>query len=232
MNAEMKNSYDLKQECEVMDSLRYENIGRLYGYIVNKSMTCLVMELAHRGSLYDVLHNFEKFPSLAWRQRLDIGLGIIRGLFYLHTLVPPIIHRDLKSLNVLIRQDWSVFLSDFGTAREANTKTQIAGTAAWMAPELSSMETPSQTTPAIDIFSFGMIMFEILTRGIPFQGKLPNQIILAIARGNRPVVPDEVAASAPKNYISLMERCWDQEGVKRPTAKQVLEEWKLLVSRS
>src|SRR5689334_10579054 len=114
----------------------------------------MVMELAELGSLYDVLKNKTKYPHLSWQRLLSIARDIVRGLIYLHNRSPPILHRDLKSLNVLLHEHWAAFIADFGLARLKLTSQTVGtkgiGSFPWMAPEMHEMD--EITTPAVDIF--------------------------------------------------------------------------------
>jgi len=154
----------------------------------------------------------------------------LKGLMYLHDRESPILHRDLKSLNVLLRKDWSAFITDFGSAR-IQIATQIIGTKGvgsvpWMAPEMNVPD--AITTTAIDIFSFGMIMYELLMREIPFgiEKWTSSQISVSISHGLRPKIGEEKEyesmKNCPKGYQELMKECWDQDPLKRPRLKIVL----------
>jgi len=185
------------------------------------------MELASRGSLYKILQD-KSIPDLEWSLRLSIALNIAMGLHCLHTNQPIILHRDLKSLNVLLRSDWSAFISDFGFARYtslAEMTTSVLGTPSWMAPEM--FQSDVNATSAVDIYSFGMILYELLTRKIPFQIEKEKRIKFDVKLGNRPVIPnvDECKSvmGCTEDYLRLMKDCWNQDPVKRPNAKSIIE---------
>jgi len=222
---------EVSTECGVMRKLHHPNLSRLFAYSLDKQHRCLIMELAERGSLYNVLQDKKTYPIIAWKRRLDIGIDIAKGLLCLHSRPKPIVHRDLKSLNVLIRHFWGAFICDFGFARIKETNDQNinskGGSPPWMAPELS--EEDSIITPAIDIFSFGMVMYELLTRETPFgiEKLSRNRITIAISNGKRPLVPNDTnmypsTQNIPKGYMDLMYECWDQDAENRPIISNLL----------
>ena len=98
------------------------------------------MELAELGSLYHVLQNHTKYPDLIWKTRVSIASDIAKGVNFLHTQSPPVIHRDLKSLNALLRSNWTAFIVDFGLSRvKADSQslgTKHLGSSAWMARDV------------------------------------------------------------------------------------------------
>lgn len=202
------------------------------------SSACLVMELAELGDLYSILKDKRKYPDLSWERRIRIAIDTIKGLICLHYRNPPILHRDMKSLNVLLRKDWSAFICDFGFARIKETTdslgTKDKGTGLWMAPEMHQKDVIS--SPALDVYSFGMVMFELLTRQIPFYFdglSSTGQVIVAISRGDRPKIPSEEECPSvkdcPTNYVELMQDCWDQDPAKRPRGKNILLRLELIL---
>jgi serine/threonine protein kinase len=146
--------------------LEHPNILRCFGGCVGKHL-CLITEFCDGGNLFDFLHR-SNFP-LNWEKKMTLCLGVAKGIRYLHGLTPPLIHRDLKSLNFLLKKDTEsgrvlVKISDFGTSTAADREymTAGAGTYHWMAPEVIRGEQHYSTTA--DIYSFGVILWEISTR--------------------------------------------------------------------
>jgi len=211
----------LHKECKINYRLHHNHVGRLFGFTLEPPNACMVMELGDLGSLYEILGNKDKFSDLPWTKRLSIAIDIAKGLIPLHLSQPPIFHRDLKSLNVLLRTNWSAFIIDFGLAKvkyESTKGTKGLGSYPWMAPEMFDEETT--LTAALDIYSFGMILYELLTREIPFKGLSPMQITRAISQGNRPVIPTDIRC--PEGYTKLMIDCWDEEPTKRPSLPNII----------
>ena len=113
--------------------------------------SALVLELAEKGSLYDVVRDPEILFN--WRKKVDMALQVASAMEYLHTY--GIIHRDLKSLNVLVMRDMTLKLTDYGTSRViSENMTQNVGTVAWIAPEVLESET---YTVKADVYSFGKL---------------------------------------------------------------------------
>ncbi|CAM6091839.1 unnamed protein product [Calypogeia fissa] len=134
-----------------------------------------------------------------------------RGMNYLHTRNPPVVHRDLKSVNLLVDGDWHIKVSDFGlamTKQSSYAYTQV-GTWGWMAPEV--LESSPYNEKA-DVYSFGIVLWELITREEPFKGYHPMQIMRAIDRGERPPIP----LSCPQLYKQLIVDCWHANPKCRP----------------
>ena len=181
---------ELKREAEIMIQLVFksDHIVAIKG-ICLESPYSLVMELMPKGSLYDLLHSNQELP---WAIRYQIALDAAWGLKDLHEY--KILHRDLKSLNILLDDRLRAKLADFGLAKvknETSSQSSVAkGTVLWMAPELFDDE-PKMTT-ASDIYSFGMVLWELLTRKLPYT-KANNQMVAArwIEKGIKEVIPNE-----------------------------------------
>ncbi|NXR90699.1 M3K12 kinase, partial [Hypocryptadius cinnamomeus] len=162
---------------------------------------CIIMEFCAQGQLYEVLRAGRKVtPSLL----VDWSMGIAGGMNYLH--LHKIIHRDLKSPNMLITYDDVVKISDFGTSKELidkSTKMSFAGTVAWMAPEVIRNEPVSEK---VDIWSFGVVLWELLTGEIPYKDVDSSAIIWGVG-SNSLHLP--VPSSCPDGFKVLLRQCWD-----------------------
>ncbi|RIB22040.1 kinase-like domain-containing protein, partial [Gigaspora rosea] len=180
----------------------------------------IVMNYAHGGSLKD---NLQKISRMSWKKRLFILNSIIFGLTGIHQL--RIVHKDLHSGNILMcnslneNDDWNISLiSDLGLSQPINKHSlkdeEICGVLPYMAPEVLR---ENSYTEKSDIFSFGMIMWEIAAGEPPFNN-LSHDINLSLVVGVRP----QIANSIPQFYASLIKRCWDMDPSKRPTAKELL----------
>lgn len=212
---------DFQREISLLCRLRHPHVVLFLGAVTAPPELCIVMEFASKGCLYAALHNSRIFVE--FKDALRWSEETARGMLYLHTRQPPIIHRDLKSGNLLLDAHWRVKISDFGLARirsHSMAQTQV-GTYAWMAPEV--LENKPYDLSA-DVYSYAIVMWECVTREEPFKGLHPMQIMRAIDRGDRPALPAGVAC-APA-FWNLLERCWEHDAASRPPFAQVLKELK------
>ncbi|NWH74494.1 M3K13 kinase, partial [Psilopogon haemacephalus] len=153
-----QNETDIKH----LRKLKHPNIIAFKGVCTQAPCYCIIMEYCAHGQLYEVLRAGRKVTP---RLLVDWSTGIASGMNYLH--LHKIIHRDLKSPNVLVTHTDAVKISDFGTSKELSdksTKMSFAGTVAWMAPEVIRNEPVSEK---VDIWSFGVVLWELLTGEIP-----------------------------------------------------------------
>jgi serine/threonine protein kinase len=178
----------------------------------------LLLELAANGSLFDCIHKARvKFtPRLQWR----IALQCAEAYAALHALKPPVIHRDIKSLNVLLDEDFHAKIADFGlaTAQDRRLHTMGIGTVLWMAPEVHSGG--DYSLPA-DVYSYGIMLWELWHHKIPYGNMNQSQVVLAVVTRN---VRPPVDATTPPAIAKLMSRCWDKDAAKRPTFAEVAKE--------
>ncbi|CAI7919636.1 unnamed protein product [Closterium sp. NIES-53] len=150
-------------EVLLLDKLRHPNLVRLVGYCAEKGEALLMYELCPNGSLDDVLFEPEEYV-LSWEQRVRIALDAAKGLAYLHE--SNIIHRDFKASNILLAEDYSARLTDFGMARagpdggETHISTRVMGTLGYLDP--TYMET-GRLTKKSDVYAFGVLLLELLT---------------------------------------------------------------------
>jgi serine/threonine protein kinase len=226
-----------KRELTVMVRCRHPNLVLFMGASTRVPPIRLLSEFCEGGTLFELLHN-RKNVELSWRQRVKILLDVAKGLNYLHNCKPVIVHRDLKSLNLLLSEkiddefDTPIMkIADFGMAKiKANVEstaaqmTANAGTYHWMAPEVLGGNSYNEK---VDIYSFGIVMFETLYREIPFEdtGLDGMKVAVAVSKGKRPNL-EFVPKSCPIDLVALMQTCWDQNPEKRPTMEQVIEKLK------
>jgi serine/threonine protein kinase len=149
---------------------------------------CILTEYVKQGSLKDLLIN----PSvkMPWKQRLSMLRSAALGINYLHSLEPVIVHRDIKPSNLLVDENWNVKVADFGFARikEENATMTRCGTPCWTAPEVIRGEKYSESA---DVYSYGIIMWEMLTRKQPFAGRNFMGVSLDVLEGRRPQIPSD-----------------------------------------
>ena len=217
----------------------------------------VILQFAAGGDLTHLLKNVAgsiiKFP---WKDRVLKAHDIAEGMKFIHS--KGFIHRDLKSENVLLDDKGRCLIADLGLAKKLErsdtvhssgaTKNHSAGeqkidhyqtnatmgkgTGPWMAPEVYQ----GVYGPSVDVFSFGCVMYELLTcrgpwtditSGKPmFDPNFPHLIIKAVIKGERPTVTEEESKHAPDGYVALMEKCWGTNPGKRPSWKVILSELK------
>jgi len=214
--AEFLSNWQL-DECQAMASLRHPNIVMFLGACTKPPNLCIILEYCSRGSLWEVLR--DQNTPLPWYLRCKIALDTARGMNYLHQFPVPILHRDLKSLNLLLDEALNTKIADFGWTRfKADIMTNKIGTYQWMAPEVISGE---QYSEQADVFSFGIILWELATRKPPYREKTGQQVAQEVVKsGLRPPLPKK----CPEQFLSLMQRCWDQSPDARPTFNRIIEE--------
>ena len=209
-------------EVEVLSRLKHPNIVQFLGASVVPPHLCLVEELVENGSLWNLLHS--ELPDMpppprpqSLMRTLDLAEEIASALSYIH---PTIVHRDLKSGNVLLDGEWHAKVADFGIARFKNNTYMTthgggAGTAAYMAPELFSAGRIDEKS---DIFSLGVLVWEIYLGEIPWSDCThPMQVVMAIGINNERLrLPDDM----PKVLSHIIKKCWREDPHRRPSASE------------
>ncbi|KAJ1261879.1 hypothetical protein BS78_09G064000 [Paspalum vaginatum] len=158
-------------EVEVLTKIRHRSIVKMYGFCLHPKYKFLVYDFIERGNLHGILENEELAKELDWQKRARIVRDVAQGLSYLHhECNSPIIHRDIKSSNILLDSDFKAYISDFGTARilkpDSSNWSELAGTYGYIAPELSYT---SVVTSKCDVYSFGVIVLEIVMGRYPLE---------------------------------------------------------------
>uniref|UniRef100_H3DPV2 Mitogen-activated protein kinase kinase kinase n=1 Tax=Tetraodon nigroviridis TaxID=99883 RepID=H3DPV2_TETNG len=215
----------VRQEAKLFAMLDHPNIMALLGVCLVEPNLCLVMEYARGGPLNRALAG-KRIPPCTL---VDWAVQIARGMFYLHSqAIVPIIHRDLKSSNILILErvemedlsNKTLKITDFGLAREwhRTTKMSAAGTYAWMAPEVIRSSTFSKGS---DIWSYGVLLWELLTGEVPFRGIDGLAVAYGVAM-NKLALP--VPSTCPEPFARLMEDCWSSDPHSRPQFPMILDQ--------
>jgi hypothetical protein len=201
----------------------HPRIVMLLGAVMESPEYCLVLELLP-GSLRDWLK--DKRRVLEWQERLRLSEEIGEGLEFLHS--KGIVHRDLKSMNVLITVKKAVKLADFGLSRIKRAATSAAyvgaprGTPAWMAPEL--FKRPAEYTNASDAYAYGMTLWEICSRQLPFADAENQQVLIGwIKEGEREAIPVDTPAILKQIIGTNTTGCWALEAAHRPKVSQILQ---------
>ncbi|PAN33134.1 hypothetical protein PAHAL_5G539900 [Panicum hallii] len=243
-SAEMDRGFE--RELDTMGDIKHRNIVPLCGYYAAPHFNLLIYELMPNGSLDALLHEHDhqhQARLLDWPARYRIALGVARGLSYLHhDCIPHVIHRDIKSSNILLDHDMEARLSDFGLAtlmrpNASHVTTVVAGTFGYLAPEY--FDTGRATTKG-DVYSYGVVLLELLT------GKRPTDESF-LEKGTRLVTwvketmeekreehaIDEallhqggvllLPADEVKLIFAVADKCLDSDPGKRPTMAQVVK---------
>jgi len=206
------------KEVTILSKLRHPNIILLLGACTRPNSLCIITEYLAGGSLFHLLH-VEK-EELDLPQYLSIARGIGLGVNYLHLADPPIIHRDLKSMNLLLDAKGTVKVADFGWARLADPTGRMtvrAGTPFYLSPEQLRQE-PYSTK--VDVFAFALILWEMYTNKLPFYEYDFHTAQMGVAlKQLRPNIPGD----CPPLLKNLMVKCWDEVPYNRPSFDQILQ---------
>lgn len=226
---ELKQQFD--QEIKVLAKCQHENLVELLGFSSDGDDLCLVYVYMSNGSLLDRLSCLDDTPPLSWYMRCKIAQGAANGLSFLHENHH--IHRDIKSANILLDEDFTAKISDFGLARASEKFAQtvmtsrIVGTTAYMAPEALRGE----ITPKSDIYSFGVVLLEIIT-GLPAVDEHREpQLLLDIKEeieDEEKTIEDyidkkmnDTDSTSIETMYSVASQCLHEKKNKRPDIKKV-----------
>jgi serine/threonine protein kinase len=213
------------REVKIMSKLHHPNIVMVMAACVEPENRLFIMELCHTD-LFAYLHSGEEIQV---KDRLEMAIGAASALFFLHSFKPALLHRDIKSSNFLVDFMGNVKLTDFGLCATKGSDhsfgftTQSAddahkGTPAYMAPECLKTESFDEKS---DVWSFGVVLWELITRQIPWEGLEPTRIYAEVTTGNRLKVPDN--SGFPADYVTLMRSCWLDHPKDRPSFREILK---------
>jgi serine/threonine protein kinase len=201
-----RNLLNLKRELHALLALRHPNLLSCVGVTVTPPF-CILTRYLPAGSLYQAL---KEQRNVSPNERMQYAVGIARGLEYLS--VRRYVHRDLKSHNILLDDNGDAVIADMGMARAIgrNMSTEL-GTIQWAAPEVMEMG-PGNYNCSADTYSFGILLWEILTCAIPYGMRRPPLTSFLVCRKqDRPEIPED----APPNYVEMMVGCWAQNAEER-----------------
>ncbi|CAM6104363.1 unnamed protein product [Calypogeia fissa] len=209
---------EFRSEVRIMRRLRHPNVVLFMGAITRPPHLSIVTEFLPRGSLYRLIHRPNN--QLDDRRRLRMALDVAKGMNYLHSGNPVIVHRDLKSPNLLVDKNWVVKVCDFGLSRmKHNTflsSKSTAGTPEWMAPEMLRNEPSNEKC---DVYSFGVILWELATLQQPWAGMNPMQVVGAVGFQYRRLdIPPEMEPG----LASIIRECWHDNPNLRPSFSQLM----------
>ncbi|XP_042437186.1 probable serine/threonine-protein kinase DDB_G0282963 [Zingiber officinale] len=222
-----KNEYSddlivsFRQEVSLMKRLRHPNILLFMGAVASPNRLCIVTEFLPRGSLFRLL---QRKTKLDWRKRILMALDITKGMNYLHHSNPIIIHRDLKSSNLLVDKNWTVKVGDFGLSRLKHetylTTKSGKGTPQWMAPEVLRNEPSDEKS---DVYSYGVVLWELVTEKIPWYNLNSMQVIAAVGFMDQRL---DLPADLDQQWVSIIQSCWQREPKLRPTFQELIARFK------
>ncbi|CAL8997312.1 unnamed protein product [Prunus brigantina] len=229
-------------EVRALSEIRHRNIVKLYGFCAHKRHSFLVYKYLERGSLASMLSKDEEAKELGWSKRVNIVKGVAHALFYMHhDCVPPIVHRDISSKNILLDSEYEACVSDFGTAKFLNPDstnwTTAAGTFGYMAPV--ELAYTMEVNENCDVYSFGVVILEIIMGKHPgdlfssfslvsssasssSSSVLPtHQIPIVDVLDQRISPPTHQVASEVVSLLKIAFSCLNSSPKSRPTMKQV-----------
>ncbi|XP_027927214.1 receptor-like protein kinase FERONIA [Vigna unguiculata] len=229
---------EFMNEIEMLSQLRHLHLVSLIGYCYENNEMILVYDFMERGTLRDHLYGADN-QSLPWEQRVEICIGVARGLHYLHTGVKQvIIHRDVKTTNILLDEKWMAKVSDFGLSRIGPTgismshvNTQVKGSIGYLDPEYYKRQ---RLTEKSDVYSFGVVLLEVLCGRQPLIHWEEKQRISVVKWAKHcyekgclgevvdPTVKGQTTAQCLQKFGEIALSCLQEDGTERPSMKDVV----------
>ncbi|KAL5157856.1 putative leucine-rich repeat receptor-like protein kinase [Glycine soja] len=234
----MQGGLEFKTEIELLSRVHHKNLVSLVGFCFEQGEQMLIYEYVANGTLKDTLSG-KSGIRLDWIRRLKIALGAARGLDYLHELAnPPIIHRDIKSTNILLDERLNAKVSDFGLSKplgegaKGYITTQVKGTMGYLDPEYYMTQ---QLTEKSDVYSFGVLMLELVTARRPIErGKYIVKVVKDAIDKTKgfygleeildPTIELGTALSGFEKFVDLAMQCVEESSSDRPTMNYVVKE--------
>ncbi|XAR52750.1 Non-specific serine/threonine protein kinase [Bertholletia excelsa] len=229
---------EFRVEVEAIGHVRHKNLVRLLGYCIEGTHRLLVYEYVNNGNLEQWLHGaMRQHGHLTWEARMKVLLGTAKALAYLHEAIEPkVVHRDIKSSNILIDDDFNAKVSDFGLAKllgagKSHITTRVMGTFGYVAPEYANTGLLNEKS---DVYSFGVVLLEAITGRDPVDYGRPAQEVnlvdwLKMMVGSRrseevvdPNIETRPSTRALKRALLTALRCVDPDSDKRPKMGQVV----------
>ncbi|KQK05701.1 probable leucine-rich repeat receptor-like protein kinase At5g49770 [Brachypodium distachyon] len=234
----MQGAPEFKNEIELLSRVHHRNLVSLIGFCYEQKEQMLVYEFVSNGTLRENL--VVRGSYLDWKKRLRIALGSARGLAYLHELAdPPIIHRDVKSTNILLDDNLKAKVADFGLSKlvadteKGHVSTQVKGTLGYLDPEYYMTQQLSEKS---DVYSFGVVMLELVSGRQPIEkGKyIVREVRQAIDPADRdhyglraivdPAIRDAARTAGFRRFVQLAMQCVDESAAARPAMGTVVKE--------
>jgi len=214
----------LQNEVQSLSKMKHDNIITFYGYSIEENDFHVITEWLAQGSLSGLLQK-ERY-KFSYNIILRISTDIAKGMKYVHEC--NLVHQDLRSANILVSDNWTSKIADFGLSVQEETLSRgnaaAVGALRWLAPEAILRQ---QCTNKIDVYSYGLLLYEIWSGEIPFKDLSPLQAAHAAAgEGKRPALSHEI----PDNWQILIQSCWATKDSDRPTFIQVTTQMEKLKS--
>ncbi|CAL9105922.1 unnamed protein product [Musa acuminata var. zebrina] len=240
----MQGGLEFKTEIEMLSRVHHKNLVELVGFCFEKGERTLVYEYISNGTLTKNLSG-RSHIKLDWKQRLNIALDSARGLAYLHELAkPPIIHRDVKSTNILLDDNLSAKVADFGLSTlildsdHGHVSTNVKGTLGYLDPEYFMTQ---QLTTKSDVYSFGVVMLELITARLPIEkGKyIVREVKMAMDKSDKeyyglrdiidPAILNVGSLIGFQRFVELALQCLEDTSEDRPTMNDIVKEIEILL---
>ncbi|KAF8775509.1 hypothetical protein HU200_004937 [Digitaria exilis] len=240
----MQGAAEFKNEIELLSRVHHKNLVSLVGFCYEQGEQMLVYEYIPYGTLRENLMG-KGGVSLDWKKRLRIAIGSAKGIAYLHELAdPPIIHRDIKSTNILLDESLNAKVADFGLSKlvsdtqKGHVSTQVKGTLGYLDPEYYMTQQLSEKS---DVYSFGVVLLELITAKQPIEkGRyIVREIRTAIDQYDQeyyglkglidPKIRDSAKLIGFRRFVQLAMECVEESAVDRPTMNDVVKELEVII---
>ncbi|XP_020580288.1 probable leucine-rich repeat receptor-like protein kinase At5g49770 [Phalaenopsis equestris] len=243
----MQGGHEFKTEIELLSRVHHKNLVGLVGFCFEQGEQMLVYEYIPNGTLRESLIG-KNGIKLDWPRRLKVALGSARGLAYLHELAdPPIIHRDVKSTNILLDENLIAKVADFGLSKlvsdsqKGHISTQVKGTLGYLDPEYYMTQ---QLTEKSDVYSFGVVMLELIIAKQPIEkGKyIVREVRMTLNEKDNeyyglremmdPALRSTTNLTGFRRFVELAMQCVEESAAQRPTMNQLVKEIETLLQNA